>query len=44
MADLDLDAHGGGERGNADPVEAAGAQGARGQLGVGADGDAVAVG
>jgi hypothetical protein len=44
VADLDLDAEGGGERGNANPVEAAGAEGAGGQLLVGADGDAVAGG
>lgn len=41
VADFDLDAQGGGERGNADPVEAAGAEGARGELFVGAHGDAV---
>ena len=42
MANLDLDAHWGGQNGDADPIEAAASQAASGQLGVGAYGDAVA--
>ena len=44
MTDLDLDAHGGGEGRNADPVEAAGAEGAGSEVRVRSYGDAVAVG
>ena len=44
VTDLDLHAHRTSERRNADPVAAVGAEGARGQLGVGAYGDTVAVG
>lgn len=42
MADLDLHAHGPGESGDADPVEAAGAQGASREFGIGAHGDPMA--
>src|SRR5215475_9702543 len=41
MADLDLHAHGAGELRNADPIDAVGAQCARGKLGISAYRDAV---
>ena len=44
MADLDLDAHGSGQRGDADPVEPTDAERARCEFRVGADCDTVAVG
>ena len=44
VTDLDLHTHGDGEFGNADPVDAVGAQSRGGEFGVGADGDAVARG